>query len=112
VSVKNLYIYTFYENGIFDKKILEDVKITRGEGKIVTKRDSEYKLSHGNYKYKDNLNKVIRVSTITSEYISLEDLEITQQLKEILIQPFIDELQEKKEIIQKRIEQLEKFKDE
>ena len=60
--MKNLYIHTLNNSGNIHTKVWEDVKITRDKGLIVTKRDSNYNISHGNYKQEENLNKVNFIS--------------------------------------------------
>lgn len=62
--MKNLYIFTMKNNGDLKKEVWEDIKITRDKGLIVIKRDAEYRISHGRYKYKNNLDKVIEYPTL------------------------------------------------
>ena len=104
--MKSLYIYTMDRDGKLNREVWEDVKITRDKGFIVTKRDSEYRLSHGSYKDKDFLNIVRQYSSCSTEYISFEVSEITQEIKEQMIEPFIDEYEEEVKVYQDKIRKL------
>ena len=107
--MKNLYIYTMNNNGELSKEVWEDIKITRDKGLIVAKKDAEYRLSHGSYKDKCNLDKVIRYSAYNTQYISLNVSEITKEIKQQLIKPFIDEYIRDIQKWKQRVGELEKL---
>ena len=107
--MKSLYIYTMDRNGKLDREIWKDVKVTRDEGLIVTKKDSKYNLSHSNYKDKKNLDKVVRYTVYTSQYISFEVSEITKEIKQQLAQPFIDGYKEDIQKWKQKVNELEKL---
>lgn len=111
----NLYIYKVHDNGVFNREVWRDVKIT--EGYIVTKKDAANKLKyHSLRKKKDNLDTtcIIRtgfpISKVTStEYISFNE-SLTDEIKSKLIDPFIQRYNEEQEELKKKIDEIEKLK--
>lgn len=111
---KNLYIHTIYKNGKYNLEVWEDVKVTRDTKRIVTKRNADYRLSHGNYKHSEMLEMInvsrydIDITTrkkipTSVEYITFNDGDIDNKIKSQMIEIFID-------IRLKQIEELENKK--
>lgn len=115
--MKNLYIYTLDKYGNIEKEVWEDVKVTREDKKIVTKRSAAYRLSHGNYKYEKDL-EVVRcitrgfpVSLVErTEYFSFNLENITLEVLELLKAPFLEHYSKQQEDLRKQIDDLENLK--
>lgn len=110
--MKILYIYQMSKYGKLNKVVWEDIKITRDEGKIVDKRNATYNLSHGIYKYKENIDKVIECGDLWVEYISFDLKEITPEIKALLIEPFITKYKNEQKKLQEKINMWENMKTE
>ena len=116
--MKNLYIHTLNDSGNIHIKIWNDVKITRDKGLIVTKRDADFNISHGNYRYNIDLNKIKTISegymsslkTVRTEYITFEEIKLTDDVKKQMREPFIEKYNNEINELKKQILELEENK--
>ena len=110
--MKNLYIYTLNHEAAIKKEIWEDVCVTR-KGEIVTYRNKHYRIDHGQYELKKDLNKYITRFVYYSKkidsvkYISLQDDCDIAKLKE----PFIEEFEKEIEWLKSKLELFKSLKD-